>query len=359
MSPAQQPRHPLVLGIETSCDDTACAVLDGRGAVLSSVVSSQLAAHRPYGGVVPEIASREHLKNWLPVSEEAFARAGVTLEDIDVIAATSGPGLVGSLLVGLSLGRSMAYGLGRPFQAVHHLEGHLYSPFLDVEGEPAEAIPQRFVGLVVSGGHTCLYGVENERVTTLAETRDDAIGEAFDKVGKKVGLPYPQGPLVDRLAEEGDADAYPLPVPHGGEPLFFSYSGLKTQTLVTLEGICRDMGVPLPGELAEGERPPQEMVDLLASFRKAAVRQILKRVGQLYERDRFDLLAVSGGVAANRLLRRELQQWAAETGVDLRLVPLAFCGDNAAMIAHAALIRHRRGESDDPLAVEAASRVPI
>lgn len=359
MSAADSHHRPLIFGIETSCDDTACAVLDGNGAVLSSVVSSQLAAHRPYGGVVPEIASREHLKNWLPVSEEAFSRAGVTLEEIDVIASTSGPGLVGSLLVGLSLGRSMAYGLGRPFQAVHHLEGHLYSPFLDVDGGPAEPVPERFVGLVVSGGHTCLYGVEGETVTTLAETRDDAIGEAFDKVGKKVGLPYPQGPLVDRLAEEGNAEAYPLPVPRGGEPLFFSYSGLKTQTLVTLETICRDKGVPMPEELPEGEVPPPEMIDLLASFRKAAVRQILKRVERLHERDRFELLAVSGGVAANRLLRRELERWATETGVDLRLVPLAFCGDNAAMIAHAALIRHRRGESDDPLEVEAASRVPI
>ena len=348
-----------MLGIETSCDDTACAILDGRGAVLSSVVSSQLAAHRPYGGVVPEIASREHLKNWLPVSEEAFERAGLAIGDVDVIAATSGPGLVGSLLVGLSLGRSMAYGLNRPFQAVHHLEGHLYSPFLDAESGPAEAVPESFVGLVVSGGHTCLYRVDGAEITTLAETRDDAIGEAFDKIGKKVGLPYPQGPLVDELAERGNADAYPLPVPHGGDPIFFSYSGLKTQTLVTLERICRELGVPMPEELAAGEVPVPEMIDLLASFRKAAVRQILSRVERLHATAPIDLLAVSGGVAANRLLRRELERWAGEAGVDLRLVPLVYCGDNAAMIAHAALLRHRRGESDDPLEVEARSRVPI
>jgi N6-L-threonylcarbamoyladenine synthase len=350
---------PIVLGIETSCDDTACAVLDADGRVLSSVVSSQLAAHRPYGGVVPEIASREHLKNWLPVSGEALGRASVSLSEVDVIAATSGPGLVGSLLVGLSLGRAMAYGMGKPFQAVHHLEGHLYSPFLDVGGGPAAPIPERFVGLVVSGGHTCLYRVEGEAVTTLAETRDDAIGEAFDKIGKKAGLPYPQGPRVDELAERGDADAYPLPVPRGGTPLFFSYSGLKTQTLVTLERICREAGLPMPGELADGEEPRAEIVDLLASFRKAAVRQILSRVERLHAEEPIDLLAVSGGVAANRLLRRELRGWADAAGIDLRLVPLAFCGDNAAMIAHAALIRHRRGESDDPLAVEAQSRIPI
>jgi len=359
MSPLEKLTPPLVLGIETSCDDTACAVLDGAGRVLSSVVSSQLAAHRPYGGVVPEIASREHLKNWIPVSTEALAQAGVALSDIDVIAATSGPGLVGSLLVGLSLGRSMAYGMERPFQAVHHLEGHLYSPFLDPGGGPTEPIPERFVGLVISGGHTCLYRVEGNTVTTLAETRDDAIGEAFDKIGKKAGLPYPQGPRVDELAERGDPEAYLLPVPHGGMPLFFSYSGLKTQTLVTLERICREAGRGMPGELAEGEEPRAEIVDLLASFRKAAVRQILSRVERLHAEEPIELLAVSGGVAANRLLRRELTAWAEATGVDLRLVPLVFCGDNAAMIAHAALLRYRRGESDDPLAVEAQSRIPI
>ena len=180
--------RPLVLGIETSCDDTACAVVDGTGAVLSSVVSSQLAQHRPFGGVVPEIASREHLRNWLPVETEALARAGIVLRDVDLVAATRGPGLIGALLVGLSLAKSIAYGLKVPFHAVHHLEGHLYSPFLDPEGGPSDSIPGRFVGLVVSGGHTTLVRVDGGEVVTLAETRDDAIGEAFDKIGKKVGL---------------------------------------------------------------------------------------------------------------------------------------------------------------------------
>jgi N6-L-threonylcarbamoyladenine synthase len=346
---------PLVLGIESSCDDTACAVLDGRGAVLASVVSSQLEAHRPYGGVVPEIASRHHLENWPPVSAEALERAGVEMRQVDVVAATSGPGLVGSLLVGLTLGRAIAYGLGRPFQAVHHLEGHLYSPFLDPAGGPAEEIPQRFVGLVVSGGHTSLFRVEAGRVTTLAETRDDAIGEAFDKIGKRIGLPFPQGPVVDELAERGDPGAYRLSVPRCGASLDFSYSGLKTQTLVALERICEEKGYSPP---FAGPLPP-EIIDLLAAFRAAAVRQIVRRLARLAEREAIELLAVSGGVAANRLLRRELERWAGRTGVPLRLVPLAFSGDNAAMIAHAALLRHRRGEADDPLAVEAASRVPL
>lgn len=350
---------PLVLGIETSCDDTACALLDGKGRVLASVVSSQLAAHLPYGGVVPEIASREHLVNWPPVSREALERSGFEFEDVDVIAATSGPGLVGSLLVGLSLGRSMAYALGRPFQAMNHLEGHLYSPFLDPEGGPAAKLPEQFVGLVVSGGHTCLYRVSGAEVTTLAETRDDAIGEAFDKIGRKMGLPYPQGPRLDELAEQGDGEAYRLTVPRCGDTLDFSFSGLKTQVLVTLERVCREQRLPSPGEGASGRELPQELIDLLASFRVASVAQILQRVEMLHAREPIDLLAVSGGVAANLLLRRELERWAAETGVPLRLVPLGFAGDNAAMIAHAALIRHRRGESDDPLAVEARSRVPI
>jgi N6-L-threonylcarbamoyladenine synthase len=351
--------RPLVLGIETSCDDTACALLDGDGRVLASVVSSQLAAHRPFGGVVPEIASREHLRNWLPVSGEALERAGVELADVDVVAATSGPGLVGSLLVGLSLGRSVAYALKRPFQAVHHLEGHLYSPFIDPEGAAADTPPDRFIGLVVSGGHTCLYRTEGTRITTLAETRDDAMGEAFDKIGKKMGIEYPQGPRVDELAEQGDPAAFPLPVPRCGDTLDFSYSGLKTQTLVTLERICREYDLPAPGSEELREPLAQPLIDLLASFRAAAVKQVLRRVDRLHAREPIELLAVSGGVAANRALRRELEHWAAEAGVALRLVPLGFSGDNAAMIAHAALIRHRRGESDDPLAVEAQSRVPL
>jgi N6-L-threonylcarbamoyladenine synthase len=351
--------RPVVLGIESSCDDTACAILDGRGAILASVVSSQIAAHQPYGGVVPEIASREHLRNWPPVSAEALERAGVEIGEVDVVAATSGPGLVGSLLIGLTLGRAIAWGLGRPFHAVHHIEGHLYSPFLDPQGGPAEEIPERFVGLVVSGGHTSLLRVDGSEVTPIAETRDDAIGEAFDKIGKRVGLAYPQGPRVDRLAEAGDPKRYPLPVPHCGGSLDFSYSGLKTQTLLTLETICREEGLELPLAVSDEEPPPAPVVDLLAGFRAAAVRQVIRRLERLVETEAVELLAVSGGVAANRLLRRELESWAERARVPLRLVPTAFAGDNAAMIAQAALMRHRRGLADDPLTVEAASRIPF
>ncbi|HWM93556.1 MAG TPA: tRNA (adenosine(37)-N6)-threonylcarbamoyltransferase complex transferase subunit TsaD [Thermoanaerobaculia bacterium] len=349
---------PLVLGIETSCDDTACAVLDGDGRVLASVVSSQLAAHRPYGGVVPEIASREHLSNWPLVSGEALERAGVAMKDVDLVAATRGPGLVGALLVGLSVGKAVAFALGRPFHAVHHLEGHLYSPFLPPPSEPGPALPppDRFTGLVVSGGHTSLFGVEDGEVSTLAETRDDAMGEVFDKVGKRLGLPYPQGPKVDELAERGDPSAFRLQVRPAGDDLFFSYSGLKSQALLEIEKLERRLG---PIDLGEGAGAPQEVLDLLAGFRAAAVGQILDRLERLHRSQPLGLLAVSGGVAANRLLRRELPAWAAERGVELRLVPLAWSGDNAAMIAHAALLRHLRGRDGDPFEAEAESRIPI
>ncbi len=350
--------RPLVLGIETSCDDTACAVLDGEGRVLSSVVSSQLAAHRPYGGVVPEIASREHLANWPPVSREALARAGAALADVDVVAATRGPGLVGALLVGLSIGKAVAYGLRRPFHALHHLEGHLFSPFLAAAGGPADPPPARFVGLVLSGGHSSLFAVEEGRIETLAETRDDAMGEVFDKVGKRLGLPYPQGPRVDELAERGEAAAHRFPTPTCGDSLDVSYSGLKSQALQAIEALERRLGPIDLGDLSQQE-PPPEVFDLLAGFRAATVAQVIDRLERLHERRPIGLLAVSGGVAAIRLLRRELPAWAEARGVALRLVPLAYSGDNAAMIAHAALLRHRRGLADDPFEAEAESRIPI
>lgn len=423
------PVPPLVLGIETSCDDTACAVVDGGGRVVSSVVSSQLAAHAPYGGVVPEIASREHLANWLPVSGEALCRAGIALDQVDVVAATRGPGLVGALLVGLSLGKAIAYGLGRPFHAVHHLEGHLVSPFLrgpepaepppvstlgtaggtavsgarelsPVLHPPAEELPPRFFGLVLSGGHSNLFSVAGDRITTLAATRDDAFGEVFDKVGKRLGLPYPQGPRVDQLAELGDASAaggpWRVAVPSGSDELDFSYSGLKSRALLEIERLERAAGelvdLGRSSASAAGSVPPaspalaalvantessrlekappsgdlpRRVLDLLAAFRLAAVGQVLDRLDRLLDRRArehsggIELLAVSGGAAANRLLRRELAAWSGRRGVPLRLVPLAYSGDNAAMIAFAALVRHRRGLQDDPFSAEAESRIPI
>lgn len=354
-----EPTRPIVLAIETSCDDTACALVDGAGRVLSSVVSSQLTAHGPYGGVVPEIASREHLINWPSVSAEAFARAGLTAVEVDAVAAARGPGLVGALLVGLSLGKALAFGLGKPFFGVHHLEAHLDSPFLRAPGEPAEALPGNFVGLVVSGGHTALYRVEGGTIETLAETRDDAIGEVFDKVGKRLGLAYPQGPKVDALAERGRPTELRLPIPkNGDQSLDFSYSGLKSQTLVEIEALERRGVATDLGGMDEAEIP-QPVLDLLAAFRTAAVKQVLSRLKRLRKRQRFQFLAVSGGAAANRLLRRELERWATEYEIELRLVPLLYAGDNAAMIAHTALLRLRRGDPGDELTLDAQSRLGI
>jgi N6-L-threonylcarbamoyladenine synthase len=349
--------RPLVLGIETSCDDTACAIVDGAGRVLASTVSSQLAVHAPFGGVVPELAAREQLSSWPHVAREAFARAGVLLADVGAVAATSGPGLIGSLLVGLSLGGALAWSRRLPFLAVNHLEGHLYSPWLLPAGAPAETIPMQFVGLVVSGGHTSLYRVDGGRVETIAETRDDALGEAFDKLGKRLGLPYPQGPEVDRLAEFGSARDAPLSRLAGTEELFFSFSGLKTQAVLAVERLER-AGVGTTPDGSE-RRFAQPVLDLLAGFRESAVRQILDRLTRLHRRQPFAELAVSGGAAANRELRRRLPAWAAERGVNLRLVPLVYSGDNAAMIAFAALARLARGAVDDPLAARATSRLPI
>jgi len=340
----------LILGIETSCDDTACALVETSGEVVSSVVSSQLEQHRPYGGVVPEIASREHLRNWSAVLAETLARGGRELDEVDAIAATRAPGLIGSLLVGLSLGKALARGLEKPFYGVHHLEGHLYSPFLQVGGDPAQPAPESFAALVVSGGHTALYRVVGGEVETLAETRDDAIGEVFDKVGKRLGLPYPQGPRVDEIAEEwtGATPRFALARCSDGS-LDFSFSGLKTETLRALE---RALG-------REGVSDPAHTAAVLAGFRLAAVDQLLDRLERLFRLERFGVLAVSGGAAANRLLRRRLPEWAARRRVDLRLVDLTFAGDNAAMIAHAAARRFLAGDAGDTAGIEAASRLAL
>lgn len=395
---AAGPFEGFVLGIETSCDDTACAVLDAGGRVLSSVVSSQLDVHRPFGGVVPEAASREHLRNWPGVSAAALQEAGVDWSDVGAVAATRGPGLVGSLLVGLSLGKAISYSLGVPFLAVHHLEGHLFSPLLRTDGA-SRSVPESMVGLVVSGGHTSLLAVDGPSgaVTSLAETRDDAIGEAFDKIGHRVGLPFPAGAEVDRLAELGDPAAQPFRVARiKSDELAFSYSGLKSQALRALGEIDGYGGEPAakaepasrpaprsprvgrpaaakpartPGHPVGGADPagserddgswPRDVLDLFAGFRRAAVAQLIDRLDRLRDERPVERLSVSGGVAANRLLRREVAAWGERRGADVLLVPLRYCGDNAAMIAHAGLLRLRRGDTDDPRSADAESRIPF
>lgn len=358
---AAGPFEGFVLGIETSCDDTACAVLDAEGRVLSSVVSSQLDVHRPFGGVVPEAASREHLRNWPAVSAAALQEADIDWSDVGAVAATRGPGLVGSLLVGLSLGKAISYSLGVPFLAVHHLEGHLFSPLLRTDGT-SRSVPESMLGLVVSGGHTSLLAVDGPSgaVTSLAETRDDAIGEAFDKIGHRVGLPFPAGAEVDRLAELGDPAAQPFRVARiKSDELAFSYSGLKSQALRALGEIEAGNGDAAGAPAAGDESWPREVLDLFAGFRRAAVAQLIDRLDRLCEERPVERLSVSGGVAANRLLRREVALWGERRDAEVLLVPLRYCGDNAAMIAHAGLLRLRRGDTDDPRSADAESRIPF
>ena len=344
----------LVLGIETSCDETSVAVVDGKGRVLSNVVASQVAAHAAYGGVVPELAARAHLENLPAVFEEALAKADVPLSDIGLVAPTAGPGLIGALLVGLSAGKALAFARRVPLIGVNHLEGHLYSAYLKTGGEPARAIEHPFHGLVVSGGHAELVRVEGDRIVPLARTRDDAPGEAFDKVARRAGLPYPGGPVVDRIAARGDGSRYPLPVGRvsdGSED--FSFSGLKTAMLREFERRGVD-GSPL-----DATDLPGDLADLFASFQRAIVTALLQRLEAVHEREGIRRLALSGGVAANSELRATLSRWGEESGVSVLLPERSLTTDNAAMIAWAGLLRFRR-EGALPLeAVAARSRWPL
>lgn len=342
-----------VLGIETSCDETSVAVLDGDGRVLSNVVSSQLAAHAPYGGVVPEIAARAHLEN-LPVTfERALSEAGTDVSGLDLVAATSGPGLIGALLVGLSAGKALAFARGIPLVAVNHLEGHLFSAFLR-SGATALPVDPPFHGLVVSGGHAELVRVEPDCIVPIARTRDDAPGEAFDKVARRAGLGYPGGPVVDRIAARGEGGRYPLPVGRTGDGSNdFSFSGLKTAMLREFQkrGITGD---PL-----DPESLSPDVVDLLASFQRAIVTALLDRVETVHRSEGIRMLALSGGVAANSELRRTLSEWGEARRVRVLLPERAFTTDNAAMIAFAGLLHYRKNGAEEPAVAVARSRWPL
>lgn len=352
----------LILALETSCDETSVAVVDGAGRILSSVVSSQVDAHALYGGVVPEIAARAHLTNLPPLLDEALARAAVALSDVSLVAATAGPGLVGALLVGLSEAKGIAVGLGVPFVPVHHIEAHALSPFLSaVSGEAARSVPDRFSALVVSGGHTHVFAFSPSGVRTRARTRDDAAGEAYDKVAKMAALGYPGGPVVDRLARSGTVRGpFAVPIFKDGS-LDFSFSGLKTAVRDRLRelGFAPLTGVPTPGRARDEATAEEALRHTLAAFQEAVVAQIEDRLTRLLEREPFTLLTVSGGVAANALLRERAAAWGRKKGVEVLLAPRALTGDNAAMVAFAALHHHRRGEAGEGLAALARSRWPL
>jgi N6-L-threonylcarbamoyladenine synthase len=342
-----------ILGIETSCDETAAAVVvrhpDGRGEILADVVLSQLEEHSAFGGVVPEIAARAHVEALDGLIEEALERAGMALTDVDAVAATSGPGLIGGLIVGLMTGKALARAAGKPLFAVNHLEGHALTARL------TDGLPFPYLMLLVSGGHTQLILVrgvgEYERWGT---TIDDALGEAFDKTAKLLGLPYPGGPAVEGAALAGNADRFKLPRPLVGEKrLDFSFSGLKTAVRQAATEIA-----PLT---------EQDVSDICASFQKAISRTLQDRIGRGLARFRAEYaevqvqpaLVVAGGVAANQEIRRTLQALCLEHSFRFIAPPMRLCTDNAAMIAWAGLERMAAELPSDPLDVQPRSRWPL
>ncbi len=319
-----------VLGIETSCDETGAAIYDGEAGLLAHAVYSQVALHAEYGGVVPELASRDHVRKTLPLIREVMGEAGLAAGAIDGVAYTAGPGLIGALLVGAAIGRSLAWAWRVPAVAVHHMEGHLLAPMLEA---PAPEFP--FVALLVSGGHTQLVEVTGVgRYRLLGESLDDAAGEAFDKIAKILGLPYPGGPALARLAERGDPKRFEFPRPMTDRPgLDFSFSGLKTFTLNTLHA-------ELPGT----GNSDQLKADVARAFEEAVVDTLVVKCRRAVRETGCRRLVLSGGVAANRCLRERVDLMMAAEGGRSYYPRLVFCTDNGAMIAYAGWQRLRAGE---------------
>ncbi len=324
----------LVLGIETSCDETAAAIVRDGCKIVSSVIASQIDTHQRFGGVVPELASREHLDKIVPIVEEAFEQAGIQVQEIDGIAVTVGPGLVGSLLVGVSYAKAMAFALNKPLVGVNHIEGHIYS--VAFENPPIE---HPALALVVSGGHTNLFFVPGPgKYKVVARTRDDAAGEAFDKVAKMLGLGYPGGPVIERLAREGNPRAVKFAVPRMGDGLpDFSFSGLKTAVTKHV----RETGLR---PVENGEKPGQGIKDLAASFQSVVVRSLVGTMERVAEDCRPKTVIVAGGVACNGALREASREAAKRLGVPVYFPSTHLSTDNAAMIAAAGTVRLQAGE---------------
>lgn len=363
----------MILGIETSCDETSVALLESDGSVRTNLIASQIERHQPFGGVVPEIASREHLQHLFPLVTRALQDAGAGWNDVERIAVTAAPGLIGALLVGVAGAQGLAYGLGIPLAPVNHLEGHIFSPYLQREGA-AIPRPERFLSLVISGGHSSIYDVRGGVVTMLNRTRDDAIGETFDKVAKFIGLPYPGGPQIEKHARQGQADRkrFPFPLPQfKDESIDFSYSGIKANAI----RLAREHQVSASGD-------PAVLGDFCATFQDALFDQLFDRLDAVWGRltaapthppgarpaatpasaesggsfgPAPTEVAVAGGVAANGILRDRMLAWGAERGVTVRLPEKRYCTDNAAMIAFAAL--QKAEGAGDPRRVTARSRI--
>ena len=323
-----------VLGIETSCDETGVAIYDSEIGLLADCLYSQVEIHAKYGGVIPELASRDHIRKTLPLIEEVIEKAGIDASEIEGVAYTAGPGLVGALLVGAAIGRTLGMAWDVPTIGVHHMEGHLLAPML--EPEPPE-FP--FVALLVSGGHTQLVKVGGiGRYELLGESLDDAAGEAFDKVGKMLGLPYPGGPHVAKLAQRGDPTRFNFPRPMINRPgLDFSFSGLKTYVRNTITSL-RDES----GELAE-----QDAADIARAFEEAVVNTLSIKCRRALEETGYKKLIIAGGVSANLRLREVLEEAMAKVDGRLFYAQLKYCTDNGAMIAYAGCQRLLAGERDD------------
>ncbi len=329
-----------VLGIETSCDETSIGIVRGGRTVLSNVIASQSELHAPYGGVVPEVAARAHLERFPLVLDQALRDAGVGLRDVDAIAATRGPGLIGSLLVGFTAGKAMAAALDVPFCGAQHLEGHVLACLLEVDLEPP------YVALVVSGGHTSLYGVrEWGSYPELGRTLDDAAGEAYDKTARILGLGYPGGPAIDRLAKRGDRAAIDFPRAMSGQGLDFSYSGLKTAVVRYVRS---------EEEAGREIRTP----DVAASFQEAVVDVQVEKALRAVEQEGGGTLVLGGGVAANSRLRERLEVACLERGLRFVVPSQKLCIDNGAMIAAAGHFRLSRGETT-PLDASADASLPM
>lgn len=322
-----------ILGIETSCDETSAAVLEGTTRLLANVVASQVDLHARYGGVVPELASRRHLERLGPIIDEALGRAGVELAEIDAVAVTCGPGLVGALTVGVAAAKTLSLALGRPLIGVNHLEGHIYASFLE---HPDLALPA--LVLIVSGAHTDLVLMNDHgKYEILGRTRDDAAGEAFDKVARALGLGYPGGPAVDRVAHRGRSDAVALPLPFPDEHSFdFSFSGLKTAVLRAARHLSGGMPVPSPDAMW--------VADVAAAFQGVLVEVLVSKTLRAADVHRVRSLILAGGVAANSALRARMADAARAIGLPLYLPALSLCTDNAGMVAAAGACRLARGE---------------
>ncbi len=318
-------KRVICLAIETSCDETSAAVTAGRE-VLSNIISSQIDLHKKYGGVVPEIASRHHVENISPVIQQALDEAGITFNEIDIVGTTYGPGLVGALLVGLSTAKGIAFALDKPLVGVHHIEGHIAANYLTNDWlEPP------FVCLVVSGGHTELIYVKSYLgFEVLGKTRDDAAGEAFDKIARAIGLGYPGGPLIDKMAKYGNKNAYVFPRVRFQDSLDFSFSGLKTAVLNYMNRL------KMAGE-------EFNIADLAASFQSAVVDILMENSIKAVEQLKVDKLAIAGGVAANSYLRQQLEAGTNKLGIRLSYPPPILCTDNAAMIGCAAYYNYLEG----------------